>query len=309
MHNKQIGKSLNTCLHRLFLSVIIRVMEKNNYLHLIDYALSEDLGEDGDVTSEAIFSMEKGKAVLLSKDTGVLAGSFLFSDVFARVDESVSFSFHKKDGDSLFPGDRVALLEGPVRSLLTAERTALNFISLLSGIATRTAQFVKAASDTGRAVILDTRKTIPGFRALSKYAVRMGGGHNHRMGLFDMVLIKDNHIDAAGGITRAVTRIKERWNDRFRIEVECRTLEEVKEALSCGVQVIMLDNMDPHEITAAVKVVDGKVKLEASGLMDLDKTGKISPLGIDYISSGMLTKSVTSFDFSLDITSGDQSDE
>jgi nicotinate-nucleotide pyrophosphorylase (carboxylating) len=277
------------------------MMKEHDYIHLIKQALEEDLGSEGDVTSQAIFSNEIGEAVLLSKDTGVLAGAEVFTAVFKVVDPETSIEFSYKDGDPLSPGDKVARLSGKVCSLLTAERVALNFLSFLSGIASRTREFVDSAQKSGNLRILDTRKTIPGFRALSKYAVRMGGGTNHRMGLYDMVLIKDNHIDAAGSITEAVKRIKMKWADRFRIEVECRTLEDVKEALECGIDVIMLDNMDSDQIRKAVTIVAGRVECEVSGQMDEKKILEINRLGIDYISVGKLTKSVDAFDFSLDI--------
>ncbi|MBN2533122.1 MAG: carboxylating nicotinate-nucleotide diphosphorylase [Spirochaetales bacterium] len=276
-------------------------MKKTDFLPLIKRALDEDLNTAGDITSRAIFSKESGKAVLLSKDTGILAGAEIFARVFTMVDRKTKVSFLFQDGSVLAPGDTVARLSGRVYSILKAERTALNFLSLLSGIATRTNSFVKAAREKGKACILDTRKTIPGYRALSKYAVRMGGGTNHRMGLYDMVLIKDNHIDAAGGITEAVKRLKAKWDRRFRIEVECRTIEDVKEALACGVDVIMLDNMTDERITEAVRETGGRVKMEVSGQMDIERIKQISDSGIDYISVGKLTKSVDAFDFSLDI--------
>lgn len=268
---------------------------------LIKRALKEDLSTSGDITSRAIFTKETGNAVLLSKDSGILAGASVFTRVFHMVDQRIEVSFLFQDGAALAPGDKVARLSGRIRSILKAERTALNFISLLSGIATRTNTFVKAASEKGKVCILDTRKTIPGYRVLSKYAVRTGGGTNHRMGLYDMVLIKDNHIDAAGGITEAVKRIKAKWGSRFRVEVECRTIEDVKEALACGIDVIMLDNMTSEQIIEAVHVAAGRVKLEVSGQMDIEKIKQVSNSGIDYISAGKLTKSVDAFDFSLDI--------
>jgi nicotinate-nucleotide pyrophosphorylase (carboxylating) len=281
-------------------------MKKADFIPLIKRALQEDLGSLGDVTSRAIFIKESGRAVLLSKDSGILAGALVFTEVFRRVDPKIQVSFSFQDGDHIAPGDRVALLSGRVRSILQAERTALNFLSLLSGIATRTNTFVNAALEKGKACILDTRKTIPGYRALSKYAVRAGGGTNHRMGLYDMVLIKDNHIDAAGGITKAVRKVRDQWGDRFKVEVECRTVEDVQEALGCGVDVIMLDNMSYDQIASAVHAVaihaaEGRVKIEASGQMDLENIRQISNSGIDYISVGKLTKSVDAFDFSLDI--------
>lgn len=274
-------------------------MNKDVYLDLIKQAFLEDLGDDGDVTSESIFKDACSSVFLFSKDNGVLAGIQVFKDAFLEYDQTIKIEEYFKDGDILKPGDKIAAITGRVVSLLSAERVALNFLSLLSGIATRTSAFARAASESGKAVILDTRKTIPGFRKLSKYAVKTGGGTNHRMGLYDMVMIKDNHIDAAGSITGAVTLVREKWGDRFRIEVECRTLEDVEEAAALGVEVVMLDNMTKETMEQAVKLAAGRVKLEASGNMDLEKVKQLSSIGIDYISIGMLTKSVEAFDFSM----------
>ncbi|HUV06289.1 MAG TPA: carboxylating nicotinate-nucleotide diphosphorylase, partial [Spirochaetia bacterium] len=202
-------------------------------------------------------------------------------------------------GELLEPGVTVATIRGFARSVLTAERVALNFLSFLSGIATATRLFVETAGKHGTARILDTRKTLPGYRELSKYAVRMGGGTNHRRGLYDMVLIKDNHIDQAGSITVAVERVRAKWGYRFRVEVECRSLEEVREAIGTGVDVIMLDNMDKAMIQEAVALKKSKIKFEVSGNMDLDSVEALSSTGIDFISIGRITHSVRSFDFSM----------
>lgn len=274
----------------------------DNFDKLLTLALSEDLESTGDVTSRAIFSDEITDALLKSKARGVLAGIDYFRRVFERVNPSVRVNLLKKDGDRLEPGDEIARLEGPTLSILEGERTAINFLSFLSGIATETDKHVKASSKKGHCLILDTRKTLPGYRQLSKYAVRMGGGENHRMGLFDMVMIKDNHHDAAGSITEAVNRVRNKWKDKYPIEVECRSLDEVKEALGLKVDVIMLDNMTEQETVDAVSLREGEVKFEASGNMDLDKISRYSPLGVDYISIGRLTHSVTAFDFSLVIS-------
>ena len=274
-------------------------MNTDNFEKLLELALAEDLLENGDVTSRAIFSSERTEALLRSKDEGVLAGIDYFRRVFERVDDSIEIEIYKKDGDYLKPGDEIARLKGPTVTILEGERTGINFLSFLSGIATDTYRHVKAASEKGNCIILDTRKTLPGYRMLSKYAVTAGGGQNHRMGLYDMVMIKDNHIDAAGSITAAVGKVREKWGDRFRIEVECRNLEEVKEALANKIDVIMLDNMDESASSEAVALREGDVKFEASGNMDLDKIRRYSPLGVDYISIGRLTHSVKAFDFSL----------
>ncbi|WP_081467732.1 carboxylating nicotinate-nucleotide diphosphorylase [Spirochaeta thermophila] len=269
---------------------------------LISLALEEDLGEEGDVTSKAIFPPEaEGAARVVSKGEGILAGDFVFERVFRKINERISVSFLRQDGDVLSRGDVVAELSGPMADLLTGERIALNFLAFLSGIATYTSKFVKEAGKSGHTVILDTRKTLPGFRRLSKYAVRIGGGENHRMGLYDMVLIKDNHIDGAGSITKAVERVRERWGDRFKIEVECRTVEEVEEALGAGVHIIMLDNMSPSEMEESIRRGRGKVLFECSGDMDLPKIAEVSKLGVDYISVGRITHSAPAFDFSMKV--------
>ena len=274
-------------------------MKNDNFDTLLKLALSEDLGEAGDVTSRAIFSQEKTEVLLRSKDTGVLAGIDYFCRVFRHVDSSIEFELFKKDGDSLERGDKIALIKGPTVTILEAERTAINFLSFMSGIASETALHVEASAKKGKCIILDTRKTLPGYRYLSKYAVKMGGGENHRMGLFDMVMIKDNHIDAAGSITNAVNRVRDSWGNKYRIEVECRNKVEVEEALNLGVDVIMLDNMDEERTLESLALREGSVKFEASGNMDLEKISRYSPLGVDYISIGRLTHSVRAFDFSL----------
>ena len=253
----------------------------------------------------------------MSKDSGVLAGAEVFRAVFEEVDSELSIEFNYSDGDYLKPGDTVASLNGRVASILTGERVAINFLSFLSGIATSARRFTDAAAAGGRAMILDTRKTLPGYRNLSKYAVRAGGARNHRNGLYDMVLIKDNHIDFAGSITRAVERVRSKWADEFKIEVECRTLDDVREALACGVDMVMLDNMDerlvreaaslkigaPGESAAGEPVspepTTGGVDFEASGNVTLETAGAFSGAGVDFISVGSLTHSVKGFDFSF----------
>jgi len=264
---------------------------------LITKAFKEDLKKNGDVTGEAIFSNQKECFLLISKDEGIICGLSYFIDAFMKLDKNCKIKTFYKDGDSLKKGSIVAEIYGSVISILKAERTALNFLSHLSGIASKTAIFVKETK--GKAQILDTRKTIPGLRELQKYAVRCGGGSNHRMGLFDMVMIKDNHIDAAGGITRAVQKVKKKWKDKYKIEVETRTLDEVKEALDCQVDRIMLDNMDISIMKKAVKMIQGKAETEASGNMSLDRIAEVASIGVDFISVGELTHSVKAFDFSI----------
>jgi len=298
---------------------------------LLEIAFLEDLSDLGDVTSDAIFTDDKSDTYwLVAKQDGVLCGAEIFRQAFHYIDRRCKVEFYSSDGKPLQDGallrngEQVARIEGAINSLLKAERVALNFISHLSGIATQTRKFVRAASldlnergdkspdlevnegistdsklSLSRTKILDTRKTLPGWRDLQKYAVRCGGGTNHRMGLYDMVMIKDNHIDSAGGITEAVNMVRRRWQERFRIEVETRTIKEVEEALSLGVDVIMFDNMDIPTMTEAVKVVNGRAATEASGNMTLERVRAVAQTGVDYISVGALTHSVTVFDFSL----------
>ena len=274
-------------------------MRESDYMPLIELALREDLGEPGDVTSQAVVPDATGSATLWSKQGGVLAGEEVFAAVFHKIDPSVEVSFAAHDGARIAERERIASLRGRALSLLSGERIALNFISFLSGIATMTRDLVESAAAGGRALVLDTRKTLPGYRALSKYAVAAGGGKNHRQGLYDMVLIKDNHVDSAGSISAAVERVRARWGTRFSVEVECRDQKEVEEALRAGADLIMLDNMELDRMRDAVRMVEGRVKVEASGNMTKERIGPVSATGVDYISVGMLTHSVRAHDFSL----------
>jgi nicotinate-nucleotide pyrophosphorylase (carboxylating) len=281
-------------------------MLAEEYHALIDLALEEDLGKRGDITSRAIFTDESSSASLTSKDTGVLAGSGIFSAVYRRIDPKLEIRFLKQDGQLISSGERIAEIGGLVRSVLLGERTALNFLSFLSGVATLTRRYVETTG--GKCVILDTRKTLPGYRKLSKYAVRVGGGENHRMGLYDMALIKDNHIDRVGSVKEAVARVRAKWKDEVRIEVECRTIEEVKEALASHVDLIMLDNMDVEMMSRAVALGRGMkaskssgASFEASGGIRLDRIEPVAASGVDYISVGAITNSVRAFDFSLTV--------
>jgi len=268
-----------------------------NLKELIEMALAEDLGADGDITAEAIFKDEVYSFSLVSKDEGILCGIEIFKMVMAGVDKNIKIKTFFSDGDSIKQGDIVASVSGPAVSILKGERTALNFISHLSAIATKTSLFVNEAD--GKTAILDTRKTLPGYRGLHKYAVRCGGGTNHRIGLYDMVMIKDNHADAAGGIKSAVDRVRAKWGDKFKIEVEARNLNEVKEALDCAADIIMLDNMTDKEMTEAVKFIAGRAKTEASGNMNFERIKSAASTGVDSISFGELTHTVKAFDFSL----------
>lgn len=277
-------------------------MHHEGLTELIDLALREDLGPDGDVTSRAIFSDETVITVLTSKGRGVLAGIDAFAAVYGRVDGTVEVAFRLHDGDSLAPGDVVATVRGPTVSVLEAERTAINFLAYLTGIATETRRYVERAAE-GSATVLDTRKTLPGYRSLAKYAVTVGGGRNHRMGLFDMVLIKDNHVDAAGGVRPAVERIRRTWGTRFRVEVECRDLDEVRAAADAGADVIMLDNMDVPTCRRALAFRRPGLAFEVSGNVDLDSVAEYSRTGVDFVSVGRLTHSVRAFDFSMTVES------
>ena len=275
-------------------------MVDKNFAALLTMALEEDLGSEGDITSRAIFSPhDTCRGVLKSKDRGVLCGQACFKEVFTRIDPAVSVEFLHGDGDELSPGDIVARISGRTVSVLSGERISINFLGYLSGIATAARACVREAEKAGKTVILDTRKTLPAYRRLAKYAVKTGGASNHRMGLYDMVLIKDNHIDAAGSITEAVSRIRKAYGKRFKVEVECRTPFEVHEAIDAGVDIIMLDNMTEDAVKESLALRRGNVLFEVSGNMDLSKIGRYAALGVDFISIGKLTHSVTSFDFSL----------
>ena len=264
---------------------------------LIELAIDEDIGP-GDATSEAVLPANlvlRGR--IIAKRAGVIAGLPVAEAVFRRVDPALRLSSHVRDGDSVTPGDVVAEVNGPGRGMLAAERLALNFLQHLSGIATLTRAFVDAVDGT-RATVLDTRKTHPSYRVLEKYAVRMGGGHNHRMSLHDMLLVKDNHIEAAGSITTAVEQARSLHPD-LPIEVEVKNLEELREAVGLNVDRIMLDNMDLDQMQEAVRLTGGRVRLEASGGVDLERVAAIAATGVDYISIGALTHSAPALDLSM----------
>ncbi len=261
-------------------------------------ALQEDIGE-GDATSNAIIPAEAlMHGQIIAKQRGAIAGLDVAEAVYDSLDPRVEFHARAAEGARVDDRAVVASVTGPARSLLTAERTALNFLGRISGIATLTRQFVDAIAGT-QAVILDTRKTAPGLRMLDKLAVQRGGGHNHRIGLYDMILIKDNHIDFAGSLTEAVRRARAA-DTGLGIEVEARTLEDVHEALAAGVKRILLDNMTPDQMRAAVQVCAGRAKLEASGTVSLGNVRAIAETGVDYISIGALTHSAKVFDVSFD---------
>ena len=264
----------------------------------ITRALEEDIGS-GDVTTDTIVPANASlRGRIVAKEDGVVAGLEIARQVMLALDDNVEFVARVEDGTKVKCRTVLADLEGPARALLTGERTALNFLGRMSGIATLTRKFVDAVSGT-RATILDTRKTAPGLRMTDKLAVRLGGGQNHRTGLFDMVLIKDNHIDFAGSITAAVERVRASGT-KLEIEVETRTLDNVREALSLGVERILLDNMSSSMMSEAVAICNGRAKLEASGNVTLDNVLEVAGTGVDYISVGALTHSPKVFDVSLE---------
>jgi nicotinate-nucleotide pyrophosphorylase (carboxylating) len=273
---------------------------------LVDAALAEDVGDGDWTTLWTVPADAHGRARVVAKATGVLAGTAPAAATFARLDPAVRLQPARADGDRLAPGDLVATLDGPVRALLTGERTALNFLQRLSGIASLTRRFVDAVHGTS-ARILDTRKTTPGWRALEKAAVRAGGGVNHRGGLHDMVLIKENHIAAAGGLAEAVRRVRERNERGLEIEVEVRSLDELATALALEVERVLLDNMETPTLRAAVAMTRGhagpRPLLEASGNMSLERVPAVAATGIDFISVGALTHSAPALDLTLLIES------
>jgi nicotinate-nucleotide pyrophosphorylase (carboxylating) len=273
-----------------------------NLKQFISSAFTEDVG-DGDHSSLASIPEDaQSSARLLVKDQGIIAGVELAQEIFSFLDPGLEVSVRINDGTQISHGDIVFTVKGSSRSILTAERLVLNCMQRMSAIATRTRHFVNLVEGTG-AKILDTRKTTPNFRMPEKWAVLIGGGLNHRIGLFDMVMLKDNHIDMAGGIEKAIIRTKDylrTQNRKLAIEIETRNLDEVKEVLRVGgVDVIMLDNMKPTEMIEAVKLIEGKYKTEASGGIDELTIREVAETGVDYISVGTLTHSVKSLDLSL----------
>jgi nicotinate-nucleotide pyrophosphorylase (carboxylating) len=268
----------------------------------ISRSLEEDI-RSGDVTTNSIVPENASlSGRITAKQDGVVAGLNIANAVWRELDKRVSFNSRVQDGSRVENRAVLAEIAGPARALLTGERTALNFLGRMSGIATLTRQFVDAVAGT-RATILDTRKTAPGLRVTDKLAVQIGGGQNHRAGLFDMVLIKDNHIDFAGSITAAVTRVREA-GVRLEIEVEARTLDHVREALALGVERILLDNMSFELMYEAVQITAGRAKLEASGNVTLTNVLEVARTGVDFISVGALTHSPQVFDLSLEFVAG-----
>ncbi len=265
---------------------------------IIKTALNEDINYIDSTADLLIAEDSVSSAYFVAKASGIVAGLEVALRVFTMLDPEMKIECKFNDGDEVKCGDIIAEFTGHTRLMLKAERTALNLLQHMSGIATYTNKCVKLVEGTN-ASIADTRKTLPGLRALQKYSVLAGGGRNHRYNLTDAAMLKDNHIDAYGGITAAVTALRKKAGHMLQIEVETRTLDEVREAVSCGVNVIMLDNMSCETMAEAVKIVDGRAKLEASGNITLDNIAEVAKTGIDIISLGALTHSVQAFDISM----------
>ena len=265
---------------------------------IVKSALKEDIGR-GDITSRTIVPASLNyNARLIAKESGIVAGLAVAALCFEIVDPDIQLNSKYRDGDRLEKGEDIATISGPARGILSAERTALNFLQRMSGIATRTRQFVDKIKDFNT-VILDTRKTAPGLRPLDKWAVVLGGGQNHRFGLFDMVMIKENHIAVAGGITPAVEKIRKKHGRKFKIVVEVKNLTELEEAVFLRVDRILLDNMSTPDLKKAVQFTKRQIPLEASGNVTLETITDIAETGVDYISIGAITHSIKAMDISL----------
>lgn len=274
------------------------MLDRYNLKKLVERALAEDIGY-GDLTTSAIVSEgQQGKGDIFVKDQGVIAGLPVAETVFQALSPQIHFKALVKDGAMVEKGRVIASLEGDLKAILTGERTALNFLQRLSGIATLTKRYVMCL-ESYSAVLIDTRKTTPGLRFLEKYATRVGGAVNHRFGLFDAVLIKENHIRAAGGLKKAVSSARKNMPFTSKIEVEVSSLQELEEALASNIDIIMLDNMEPAVMQEAVKMTGGKIKLEASGKINEENICRVAATGVDYISVGALTHSALALDISL----------
>ena len=273
-------------------------LEPALYREVVRRALAEDLGW-GDVTTEATVARDqRARGIILAKSPCVIAGLDVAAEAFRQLDPAVHFTAHRRDGDRCQPGDVVAEVRGAAASMLTAERTALNLMQRMSGIATLTRKFVDAAA--GRIVVLDTRKTTPTLRALEKYAVRAGGGTNHRGGLDDGILIKDNHIRLAGGVEEAMRRMKKAGQE-MPVEIEAQSLAQVDAAIAAGADIILLDNLTTGEIEEAVRRIAGRAKTEVSGGVTLDRIPELAGTGADYVSVGGLTHSAPAADLSFEL--------
>ncbi len=263
-------------------------------------ALNEDIGF-GDITTDYLTTEEdRMSCVLNTRVDGVFCGKEVFETVFNILSKDIKIKFYFKDGDEIKRGDKIADIEGPAKYILMGERTALNYIQRMSGIATETNKYQKAIGEY-KAKIVDTRKTTPGFRAFEKYSVKTGGGSLHRFNLADCAMIKDNHIKFAGSLTEAVNRLKKHISHAHKIEVECDTLEQVKEALDCGVDIIMLDNMSIDTMKDGVKLISGKAIVEASGNVNLQSIKEIASTGVDIISSSAIVAKAPTLDLGLDM--------
>ncbi|MDY6968917.1 MAG: carboxylating nicotinate-nucleotide diphosphorylase [Spirochaetota bacterium] len=275
-----------------------RYLNEKDIKPLILLALKEDIGR-GDITSNAIFNRSnKSSAIIKAKENGILCGGEIVRYIYNEIDRNVNIDILKKDGERVLENEEVIIIKGNTSSILSGERTALNFLARMSGIATKTNRICSLLNKRS-IILLDTRKTIPGFRLLDKYSVKTGGGQNHRFGLYDMVMIKDNHIKAAGSIKMAVDMIKKIHGTRYKIEVETKTLQEIAEAVESGADIIMLDNMNINIMKEAIDLIGGKAKIEVSGNINEDNIKNIIDLKIDYISMGELTHSVKAFDLSM----------
>lgn len=267
---------------------------------IIALAIEEDI-ESGDITTNALVpDNSMAVAEMTAKADGVISGIEIARKVFEQIDKNILWTPFVKEGDKVQKGEKIVRIEGSFRALLTAERTALNILQRMSGIATSASLFVKELEGTGTK-LLDTRKTAPGMRILDKMAVKAGGGKNHRMGLYDMALIKDNHIKVAGGIPNAVMQVRKSIKAGINIEVEVTNLEETQQAIDSGAEIIMLDNMSTSLMAQAVSLINGRAKTEASGNMNLSRLREVALTGVDYISVGALTHSVTALDISMNI--------
>jgi len=266
---------------------------------VVNFSLREDMG-DGDITAQLIPEEDITIAIVISREPCVLCGMDWFEEVFRQIDSEVLVEWLAEDGDSIEANQSVCSLSGSARSILSGERTALNFLQTLSATATRAASYAEAVSGT-HATVLDTRKTIPGLRIAQKYAVSCGGCQNHRMGLYDAILIKENHIAACNGIKKAIDEARFR-NPAMPIEIEVESINELQQALDAGVDRVLLDNFDIQKLTEAVKMCGGKVPLEASGGVTLDNIQEIAATGVDFISTGALTKDIAAIDLSMRIS-------
>lgn len=276
----------------------MKPLHPDEYREIVRRALDEDIGS-GDVTTEATVGADRrARGVFLVKADCVVAGLDVALEAFRLLDPGIGATVHRRDGDRCQAGEEIAEVSGPARALLVGERTALNFLQRLSGIATRARRFVDAAG--GRIVVLDTRKTTPGLRVLEKYAVRAGGAANHRAGLFDAVLIKDNHIRLAGGVAEAIARMRES-QPGLPIEIEAQSLDEVDAALAVGVEILLVDNMSTGEIRAAVTRARGRAKVEISGGVTLERIPELAATGADFVSVGALTHSAPAVDISFEL--------